>query len=77
VIADVAETEERALLLGATNPDFQPGGDRFTVLTDPVGQPLLPRHCLGSVTHEVGGRHRILSGEVAHDRPTRGMLVRS
>jgi len=37
---DVAEAVERCLALGAGKPGFQPGGDRWTVLTDPAGHPF-------------------------------------
>jgi catechol 2,3-dioxygenase-like lactoylglutathione lyase family enzyme len=37
---DVALAVERCLELGARKPDFQPGGDRWTVLTDPAGHPF-------------------------------------
>ncbi|MFJ4878934.1 VOC family protein [Streptomyces sp. NPDC088745] len=37
---DVAAAEKRLLDLGATKPDFQPGGEHWTVLLDPSGQPL-------------------------------------
>ncbi|WP_030067948.1 VOC family protein [Streptomyces natalensis] len=37
---DVAATEELLLSLGATKPDHQPGGERWTVLLDPSGQPF-------------------------------------
>ena len=39
-VDDVAEAVERCLELGAGKPDFQPGGDRWTVLTDPAGHPF-------------------------------------
>jgi predicted enzyme related to lactoylglutathione lyase len=37
---DVAKAVERCLQLGAGKPEFQPGGDRWTVLTDPAGHPF-------------------------------------
>ncbi|MFF4952382.1 VOC family protein [Streptomyces chattanoogensis] len=37
---DIAATEKRLLSLGATKPEHQPGGDRWTVLLDPSGQPF-------------------------------------
>jgi predicted enzyme related to lactoylglutathione lyase len=37
---DMATAVERCLELGADKPDFQPGGDRWTVLTDPAGHPF-------------------------------------
>ncbi|OEJ97619.1 hypothetical protein J116_027355 [Streptomyces thermolilacinus SPC6] len=40
VFDDIPATVERLLGLGATKPDFQPGGDRWTVLLDPSGQPF-------------------------------------
>jgi predicted enzyme related to lactoylglutathione lyase len=39
-VADVAEAVDRCLRLGASKPAFQPGGDRWTVLTDPGGHPF-------------------------------------
>lgn len=39
-VADVAEAETRLLALGATKPEFQPGGDMATVLRDPAGHPF-------------------------------------
>ena len=39
-VDDLADAESRALKLGATKPDFQPGGDRYTVLLDPAGHPF-------------------------------------
>jgi len=39
-VDDVAEAVERCLALGAGKPGFQPGGDRWTVLTDPAGHPF-------------------------------------
>jgi predicted enzyme related to lactoylglutathione lyase len=37
---DVASAVERCLELGARKPEFQPGGDSWTVLTDPAGHPF-------------------------------------
>jgi predicted enzyme related to lactoylglutathione lyase len=37
---DMAEAVERCLDLGAAKPEFQPGGHRWTVLTDPAGHPF-------------------------------------
>lgn len=37
---DVAEGEKRLLELGATKPDHQPGGEHWTVLLHPSGQPF-------------------------------------
>ncbi|MFH8597530.1 VOC family protein [Streptomyces rimosus] len=37
---DVAAGEQRLLDLDATRPDHQPGGDHWTVLLDPSGQPF-------------------------------------
>ena len=37
---DPAATTTRAIELGATRPDDQPGGDRWTVLLDPAGHPF-------------------------------------
>jgi hypothetical protein len=37
---DVAEAVRRCLELGADKPGFQPGDDRWTVLTDPGGHPF-------------------------------------
>ena len=39
-VDDVVAAEARCLELGATNPDFQPGADRWTVLIDPAGRPF-------------------------------------
>ncbi|GGV10124.1 VOC family protein [Streptomyces spectabilis] len=40
VFDDARAAEERLLELGATKPDFQPGGEHWTVLFDPSGQPF-------------------------------------
>lgn len=37
---DMEQAVERCLELGASKPDFQPGGGRWTVLTDPSGHPF-------------------------------------
>ncbi len=37
---DLAAAVARCQELGAGRPDFQPGGDRWTVLTDPAGHPF-------------------------------------
>ena len=37
---DVPEAIRRCLKLGARKPEFQPGGSRWTVLTDPAGHPF-------------------------------------
>ncbi|WP_265447416.1 VOC family protein [Flexivirga meconopsidis] len=37
---DVDGTVARCVELGATKPDEQPGGDRWTVLLDPAGHPF-------------------------------------
>ncbi|ARZ68601.1 VOC family protein [Streptomyces sp. HU2014] len=37
---DVPAAERRLLELGATKPGHQPGGDHWTVLLDPSGQPF-------------------------------------
>jgi len=37
---DVASAVKRCLEMGASKPEFQPGGDRWTVLTDPAGHPF-------------------------------------
>jgi predicted enzyme related to lactoylglutathione lyase len=37
---DLAKAVERCLELGAGKPEFQPGGDRWTVLIDPGGHPF-------------------------------------
>lgn len=44
-VDDVVQAVATCEGLGATRPEFQPGGERWTVLTDPSGQPfcLCPR----------------------------------
>ncbi|MEU9193141.1 VOC family protein [Streptomyces hundungensis] len=37
---DVNAAERRLVELGAVRPSFQPGGEHWTVLLDPSGQPL-------------------------------------
>ncbi|ASU82609.1 VOC family protein [Nocardiopsis gilva YIM 90087] len=44
---DVAAGEKRLLDLGATRPDHQPGGEHWTVLLDPSGQPF----CISPATN--------------------------
>lgn len=39
-VDDVAAAEERCVELGAAVPKFQPGGERWRVLTDPEGRPF-------------------------------------
>ncbi len=39
-VADIPAAEQASLALGATRPDFQPGGDRWRVLLDPAGHPF-------------------------------------
>ena len=39
-VPDVAATVATLLDLGARKPDFQPGEEKWTVLTDPEGHPL-------------------------------------
>ena len=39
-VADVTKAVDRFLELGAKKPDFQPGGEQWTVLTDPAGHPF-------------------------------------
>lgn len=36
-VADLARAEQELLALGATKPEFQPGGDKWVVLQDPAG----------------------------------------
>ncbi|GGT84547.1 VOC family protein [Streptomyces violascens] len=38
--SDVRAAEEQLLQIGATKPAHQPGGDHWTVLLDPSGQPF-------------------------------------
>ncbi|MFE7572292.1 VOC family protein [Streptomyces sp. NPDC057539] len=39
-VDDLDEAEALLLELGAAKPQFQPGGDRWRVLTDPAGHPF-------------------------------------
>lgn len=39
-VDDLDRAEERCVALGASRPDFQPGGERWRVLLDPSGQPF-------------------------------------
>ncbi|MFD7644726.1 VOC family protein [Kitasatospora sp. NPDC059795] len=39
-VADLPQAVAALLALGAGRPDFQPGGDGWTVLTDPEGHPF-------------------------------------
>ncbi len=39
-VDDLDKAEAQCLELGATRPDFQPGGDRWRVLSDPAGHPF-------------------------------------
>ena len=39
-VEDLDEAEALLLELGAAKPGFQPGGDRWRVLTDPAGHPF-------------------------------------
>ncbi|MGW1058811.1 VOC family protein [Micromonospora rubida] len=39
-VDDLSEAETNCLALGATVPDFQPGGQRWRVLLDPEGHPF-------------------------------------
>lgn len=39
-VDDVTKAVERCVALGARQPEFQPGGERWTVLTDPAGHPF-------------------------------------
>jgi len=40
VVTSIPEAEARLLSLGATKPEWQPGGDMATVLRDPAGHPF-------------------------------------
>jgi predicted enzyme related to lactoylglutathione lyase len=46
-VDDLDQAVERLCALGASQPDFQPGGGRWRVLLDPDGQPF----CLSSPAH--------------------------
>jgi len=39
-VDDLDKAEAGCVQAGAARPDFQPGGDRWRVLTDPAGQPF-------------------------------------
>src|SRR5580704_15422210 len=39
-VRDVAMAEVASMKLGATVPEFQPGGDRWRVMLDPEGRPF-------------------------------------
>lgn len=39
-VEDVATAEKELIALGATKPEFQPGGADWTVLIDPAGHPF-------------------------------------
>jgi Glyoxalase-like domain len=39
-VDDLEEAEHDLLALGAARPGFQPGGERWRVLTDPAGHPF-------------------------------------
>jgi predicted enzyme related to lactoylglutathione lyase len=39
-VDDLDKAEETVTSLGGARPDFQPGGDRWRVLTDPAGHPF-------------------------------------
>ena len=39
-VDDLDKAERQALELGAAKPEFQPGADRWRVLTDPAGHPF-------------------------------------
>ncbi|MFC6021144.1 VOC family protein [Plantactinospora solaniradicis] len=39
-VDDLDKAEASCVQAGAARPDFQPGGDRWRVLTDPAGQPF-------------------------------------
>jgi catechol 2,3-dioxygenase-like lactoylglutathione lyase family enzyme len=39
-VDDVDSAEKRCHALGATTPEFQPGGDRWRIVLDPAGHPL-------------------------------------
>ena len=40
LVSDTTQAEAECRELGATLPDFQPGGDRWRVLLDPEGRPF-------------------------------------
>jgi hypothetical protein len=39
-VTDVEQTVKELLAVGATRPEFQPGGDQWVVLADPEGHPF-------------------------------------
>ncbi|MDN0197917.1 VOC family protein [Streptomyces sp. S.PNR 29] len=39
-VADLDEAEALLLELGAGKPEYQPGGDRWRIFTDPAGHPF-------------------------------------
>jgi predicted enzyme related to lactoylglutathione lyase len=39
-VADLDEAQAAAVDFGAGTPEFQPGGERYRVVTDPAGHPL-------------------------------------
>jgi predicted enzyme related to lactoylglutathione lyase len=39
-VADLEDTVKQLLAIGATKPEFQPGGGDWVVLTDPQGHPF-------------------------------------
>ncbi len=39
-VSDIAMAEVASMKLGATVPEFQPGGDRWRVMLDPEGRPF-------------------------------------
>lgn len=39
-VDDLDQAEKECLAAGAAKPDFQPGGEKWRVLTDPAGQPF-------------------------------------
>jgi predicted enzyme related to lactoylglutathione lyase len=50
LVDDLDEAAGLMIANGAAQPDFQPGGDRFRVLTDPAGHPfcIIDRAVAGS-----------------------------
>ncbi|WP_215549355.1 VOC family protein [Amycolatopsis sp. CA-230715] len=40
IVEDLDATEKKLLAAGAGKPEFQPGGDKWRVLTDPAGHPF-------------------------------------
>ncbi|MCX5064999.1 VOC family protein [Micromonospora lupini] len=39
-VDDLAVATKEFVAVGASKPEFQPGGDRWVVLLDPIGQPF-------------------------------------